>query len=264
MQKDDLNTIKFAAITCLICSMALAGVQGVLDSKQKDNKRIDEQINVLKALSPDFDPDGKELSADDRDLYFVQGKVPKVWIPRYFENFVTKSEVMLPDEVKSLLYVLKKDGQVRAYAFPAEGKGLWSTVHSFVGLEPDLATVRGVTFFDHAETPGLGGEVSMPWFQRNFRGKILWKDDKPVNLVVTKGKAEPGNPHAVDGMSGATITGNGVQKLVNKTFRAYNETVFSAKRDGTEAPELPAEMSAPVQAPAETPAPVTNAGYEFI
>src|SRR5690606_9435029 len=126
------------------------------------------------------------------------------------------------------------DGQVRAYAFPAEGKGLWSTVHSFVGLEHDLATVRGITFFDHGETPGLGGEVSMPWFQRNFRGKILWKDHQPVNLVVTKGKAEPGNSHAVDGMSGATITGNGVQKLVNKTFRAYNETVFSAKRDGTE------------------------------
>jgi len=201
MQKDDLKTIKFAAIVCLICSMALAGVQGTLDGKQKENKRIDAQINVLKALSPDFDPDGKPLSAEDRDLYFVDGKVPKAWISRYFDNFVEKKEVELPEGVKGDLYILRRDKQVVAYAFPAEGKGLWSTVHSYIGLEPDLATLRGVTFFDHGETPGLGGECSKPWFQKNFRGKLLWENGEPVTFLVAKGKADPGSASAVDGMS---------------------------------------------------------------
>jgi Na+-transporting NADH:ubiquinone oxidoreductase subunit C len=246
MQKDDLNTIKFAVIVCLVCSMSLAGVQAVLGGKQKENKRIDQQVNVLKALFPDFDPDGNALDPEKQDLYFTQGKVPKEWISRYFNDFVTQQDVELPEGHSSVLYTLTKDGAVQAYAFPAEGKGLWSTVHSYVGLEPDLATVRGVTFFDHGETPGLGGECSKPWFQRNFRGKVLWSKEGPVNLQVAKGKAEAGNLHQVDGMSGATITGNGIQRLVNKTFQAYEETVFAAKRSGEES--RPVETSSPVHA----------------
>jgi Na+-transporting NADH:ubiquinone oxidoreductase subunit C len=265
MQKDDLKTIKFAAIVCLICSMALAGVQGTLDGKQKENKRIDAQINVLKALSPDFDPDGKPLSAEDRDLYFVDGKVPKAWISRYFDNFVEKKEVELPEGVKGDLYILRRDKQVVAYAFPAEGKGLWSTVHSYIGLEPDLATLRGVTFFDHGETPGLGGECSKPWFQKNFRGKLLWENGEPVTFLVAKGKADPGSASAVDGMSGATITGNGIQKFVNQTFRAYNETVFTAKRSGTEAaPEAPAPAPSAAEPATEAPAPAPRDPRHFI
>ncbi len=241
MQKDDLNTIKFAVIVCLVCSMSLAGVQGMLRGRQQENKRIDQQVNVLKALFPDFDPDGNALTPEQQDLYFTQGKVPKEWIPRYFQGFVTQEEVQLPEGEGGILYTLAKDGKTVAFAFPAEGKGLWSTVHGYIGLEPDLATVRGVTFFDHGETPGLGGECSKPWFQRNFRGKILWDEaNGPVNLVVAKGKAEAGSLHQVDGMSGATITGNGIQRFVNKTFRAYNETVFTPARAG--APAEPASV----------------------
>lgn len=230
MQKDDLHTIRFAAIICLICSMALAGVQGSLRGIQERNKTIDGQINVLKALNPDFTPDGSPLSEADQELYFLQGKVPKNLISTYFEKYVTKQEVTMEDGSKRDLYVLKKDDKVISYAFPAQGKGLWSTVHSYVGLQADLATIRGITFFDHGETPGLGGECSKPWFQKNFRGKKLWQDGEPVKLVIAKGSADPETLHNVDGMSGATITGNGIQKFVNKTFQAYNEAVFQDKR----------------------------------
>lgn len=234
MQKDEINTIKFAAIICLACSMALAGVQGTLRSKQETNKRIDKQINVLKALNPSFDPQGNELSEEDRDLYFVQGKVPREWIPQYFDNFVTTTDVELTDGESSILYELSKDDQLVSVAFPAEGKGLWSTVHSYVGLQPDLATIRGITFFDHGETPGLGGECSKPWFQRNFQGKRLWDNGQPVKLEVAKGSADPETPYNVDGMSGATITGNGIEKFVNQTFQQYNEAVFESKRAAEE------------------------------
>ncbi|MGA0369883.1 MAG: FMN-binding protein, partial [Kiritimatiellia bacterium] len=224
------HTIRFAAIICLICSMALAGVQGSLRSIQQRNKTIDGQINVLKALSPDFAPDGTPLTEEQIDLWFIQGKVPKNLIPEYFENFVTEQEVTLEDGVQSKLYTLHKEDQVVSYAFPAQGKGLWSTVHSYVGLESDLATIRGITFFDHGETPGLGGECSKPWFQENFRGKKLWEDGEPVKFSIAKGNADPETPYNVDGMSGATITGNGIQKFLNKTFAAYNEALFSEKR----------------------------------
>lgn len=234
MQKDDVNTIKFAAIICLVCSMALAGVQGTLRNKQETNKQIDQQINVLKALNPSFDPEGNELEADTRDLWFVQGKVPKEMIPLYFENYVETSDVTLADGSESKLYELKKEDALVSVAFPAEGKGLWSTVHSYVGLEPDLATIRGITFFDHGETPGLGGECSKPWFQRNFQGKKLWDDGVPVKLEIAKGTADPVTDYNVDGMSGATITGNGIEKFVNATFNLYNESLFAERRTGGE------------------------------
>lgn len=230
MQKDDIHTIRFALIICLICSMALAGVQGSLRGIQERNKTIDGQINVLKALSPDFAPDGTVLTDEQITEYFINGKVPKNLIPAYFEKYVSESEVEMANGTKRKLYTLKKDGEIVSYAFPAEGKGLWSTVHSYVGLQSDLATIRGITFFDHGETPGLGGEVSKPWFQENFRGKVLWQDGEPVKLTVAKGRADPETLHNVDGMSGATITGNGVQKFLNKTFQEYNEAVFSEKR----------------------------------
>lgn len=232
MQKDEIRTIRFAAIVCLVCSITLAGVQGALRGKQRYNKRIDEQINVLKALAPDFSPDGAELTDERRDEYFTVGKVPKEWISKYFDQYIEKTEVELPKGKTGTLYTLKNpEGEVASYGFPAEGKGLWSTVHSYVGLQPDLATIRGITFFDHGETPGLGGECSKPWFQRNFEGKKLWRDGQPVKLEVAKGDAPEPEPRTmVDGMSGATITGNGIERFVNDTFRAYNQAVFQEKR----------------------------------
>ena len=234
MQKDDIQTIQFAAITCLVCSLALAGVRTVLLPRQQENIRIDRQTNILKALSPDFDPDGNPLTAQERDRFFTEGRVNKAWIPLYFDRFVTSEIVELPEGATGELFTLTRDGNVVAYAFPAEGKGLWSTVHSFVGLEADLATIRGVTFFDHQETPGLGGEASKPWFQRNFQGQRLWRDGEPVTLRVVKGGADPGSDTEVDGMSGATITGNGIQRFVNNVFRAYDEAVFQNLRGSTE------------------------------
>lgn len=233
MQKDDIHTIRFAAIVCLACSLSLAGVRTVLLPRQQENARIDRQVNVLKALFPDFDPQGNPLDLEQRDLLFTQGRIirsNREWITQYFENFVTTEDVTLPDGTQSNLFVLSRDGQPVAFAFPAEGKGLWSTVHSFVGLEADLATIRGVTFFDHGETPGLGGECSQPWFQRNFRGQRLWRDGEPVTLRVVKGGADPNSDTEVDGMSGATITGNGIQRFVNSTFRAFDEAVFQSMR----------------------------------
>lgn len=230
MQKDEVHTIKFAAIVCLVCSLSLAGVRTALHPIQVRNREIDNQVNVLKALFPDFDPEGNALTLEERDRLFTQGRVPRAWIPIYFDQFVTVEPVTLPNGSEGRLYTLRRDGEAIAFAFPAAGKGLWSTVNSFVGLEADLATIRGITFYDHGETPGLGGECSKPWFQRNFRGQKLWKDGEPVTLEVVKGRADPNSRTQVDGMSGATITGNGIQRFVNNVFRAYNEAVFNQLR----------------------------------
>ena len=123
-----------------------------------------------------------------------------------------------------------------AYAFPIVGKGLWSTLYGYFALEGDLNTVRGITFYKHGETPGLGGEISKPWFQENFAGKRILDDDGSlVSVSVVKGFAadqysDPGDlEHHVDGISGATITARGVSAMVKEALEQY-EPYFSSIR----------------------------------
>jgi Na+-transporting NADH:ubiquinone oxidoreductase subunit C len=94
------------------------------------------------------------------------------------------------------------------------GKGLWSTLYGFLSVEADKATVRGITFYKHAETPGLGGEVDNANWKQLWHGKQAFDSDGAVALGVIKGKAPAEDPHAVDGLSGATITSNGVDDMV--------------------------------------------------
>ena len=133
------------------------------------------------------------------------------------------------------LYVWKEGGEVKKYAFPISGKGLWSTIKGYMALEHDLATIAGVTFYEHGETPGLGAEVENDWFQNNFKGKKLLVDGKRVPFEVVKGKVKDrypqGSDHAVDGISGATLTGNGVMKFLNAGMDRY-EPYFTGLRKG--------------------------------
>ena len=97
------------------------------------------------------------------------------------------------------------------------GKGLWSTMYGYVALERDGSTVRGVTFYEHGETAGLGGEVSNPIWNAKWVGKETTGPEGEILFRVARGAVEPGSPgeeHAVDGLSGATLTSNGVTYLI--------------------------------------------------
>ena len=123
------------------------------------------------------------------------------------------------------LYLWTEDGEVTRYAFPISGYGLWSTIYGYMALERDLATIIGVTFFKHNETPGLGGECSEPWFMEQFAEKRVHDGSAPHTFEVVKGgvaaKYPEGNDHAVDGISAATITSNGIQSFINGDLALY-------------------------------------------
>ncbi len=99
---------------------------------------------------------------------------------------------------------------------PVEGYGLWSTLYGFIALEADLTTIRGITFYQHGETPGLGGEVDNPNWKRKWVGRKAFGPEGEVKIHVVKGLAGPPSedPYEVDGLSGATITSRGVSHLV--------------------------------------------------
>lgn len=117
----------------------------------------------------------------------------------------------------SHVYVVKnkKKGTVDRYVFPVKGKGLWSTLFGYLAVNSSFERIEGLTFYQHAETPGLGGEVDNPNWKKMWEGlQIYTESGELADQYVTKGPAPEDNPHAVDGLSGATITSKGVSSLV--------------------------------------------------
>lgn len=100
---------------------------------------------------------------------------------------------------------------------PIKGYGLWSTLYGFIALEGDLNTVAGIGFYEHAETPGLGGEVDNPLWKAKWEGKKVFDDEGKTALKVIKGPVDSkraGSEYQIDGLSGATLTSRGVSQLI--------------------------------------------------
>lgn len=228
--RGDSFVIIYAAVVCLVCSLMLSAAASILKKPQEYNVEIDRKTNVLKAFGvPVRDESGARIKAAAVEQYFTD-HISEITI-----DAATGQAVAGPAEAREPLplYVWKEDGRVTKYAFPISGKGLWSTIYGYLALEGDLATIAGVTFYRHGETPGLGGECETDWFQSNFRGKTVFADGARVRFEVVKGKVADkypqGSDHAVDGISGATITGNGITRFMNAALDKY-ESYFKLQR----------------------------------
>ena len=197
--REDNKTLLFAAIVCVTCSLLLSGTAAGLRSRQQANEAFDVKRNIVKAF-------GIDISAMDRPT-----------IEATYEKHVAAQKAG-----ELALFTWTEDGADKAskYAFPISGKGLWSMLYGYLSLEADLETIAGISFYKHGETPGLGAEIEKKWFQEQFTGKKLYEAGKALDFVVAKPGAAKGD-HAVDGISGATLTGKGVQALLRKDAAAY-------------------------------------------
>lgn len=224
--KGDGFVIVFATAVCVVCSLLLSATASTLKAKQDFNVELDRKVNVLKAFGVAVqDESGRRISADEVARYFtdhIRDIVLDAATGQPIDG-VTSGQVdakELRDHTKLPLYLWTENGEVTKYAFPTSGKGLWSTIYGYLALEKDLATIAGVTFYRHGETPGLGGEVEKDWFQANFRGKKVFEGGERLRFEVVKGDAGDSD-HAVDGISGATLTGKGVTRFVNRDLDLY-------------------------------------------
>ena len=120
------------------------------------------------------------------------------------------------------IYKRVSNNVTQGYSIPISGKGLWGTMFGYFSIESDGATAKGITFYAHKETPGLGGEEDKAWFQNNFIGKkfINEKGDL-IGIKVVKGKADPSSDYEVDGISGATITSKGLESFLVEDLKKY-------------------------------------------
>lgn len=116
------------------------------------------------------------------------------------------------------VFVLRNSDELEKIVLPISGYGLWSTLYGFVALEGDANTIEGLGFYQHAETPGLGGEVDNPSWKAQWRGKVIYDDDMTdPQIKLVKGGVGPdtkNKEHKVDALSGATLTSRGVENLV--------------------------------------------------
>jgi Na+-transporting NADH:ubiquinone oxidoreductase subunit C len=116
------------------------------------------------------------------------------------------------------VYFVKNGNTLQKIILPIYGKGLWSTLYGFLALNSDAKTIAGITFYQQGETPGLGGEITNPRWQKLWQGKLAFKTNGKVAISVIKGVVRPNAPEAiyqVDGLSGATLTSRGVNNLVH-------------------------------------------------
>ena len=239
MRKEDLRVILFALVVCIVCSLVLSVVSSLLREQQAVQVELDRQLNVLKAFgAPVLHEEGTRLGAKEVDKIFGD-KISEIYIEKATGEVVKNPdpEQLRKDakerthQTRSLLplYIWKENGTPTKYAFPIAGMGLWSIVNGYMALDRDLSTIIGVTFYKHGETPGLGGEVSADWFQNQFAGKKVYENGSLLDLEVVKGKAPAGSDHQVDGISGATMTGKGLNLFMNRDI-AYYEKYFSRIR----------------------------------
>jgi len=245
-QRDSLGyTLGVAAVLCVVCSLAVSTAAVSLRGRQEANVKLDQQKNILDATGlaiGEYGVQANELSAseidklnayisatlvdlqtgedDDSDAARLEkynlveeAANPDTSVP--IENPVfNPGEPRRPKEMK--VYLVKKPGteKILQVVLPVYGKGLWGTLYGYLALKSDLETIQGLTFYQHKETPGLGGEVDNPRWKAMWDGRKLYDPSGQPAAMVFKGPAPKTDEYAVDGLSGATITSRGVTNLI--------------------------------------------------
>jgi Na+-transporting NADH:ubiquinone oxidoreductase subunit C len=227
----------FATGVCMFFSVFVSAAAVGFKDMQEANKLIDRQAKVLSVAG--LVRDDEEVSPAEIGERFEANIVPRVvelTSGAYAEDIAasgfdqrkaakdpaTSAQAPANDAKvlrvpkHGLVYEVMDRGEVSKLIIPVEGKGLWSTLYGFVALEADTRTVAGITFYEHAETPGLGGEVDNPSWKALWKGRKALDEQWKPTIAVIKGAAGPASedPYRVDGLSGATITSRGVGGLV--------------------------------------------------
>lgn len=219
---------------CLVCSVVVSTAAVVLKPAQQANKTLDMKRNILMAaglLDPALSVEEQFEQVETRlvsldEGRFVEGVDPASFDQREAAKDPAQSRAIPGDadpaklvrrEDQALVYLVRdQQGGLDKIILPIRGYGLWSTLHGFMALESDGNTVAGLGFYEHAETPGLGGEVDNPNWKAIWPGKQVYQGEQ-VAIQVLKAAVPAGSPDAqwqVDGLSGATLTTKGVDNLV--------------------------------------------------
>lgn len=251
-KESPVNVIILAVSLCVVCSLVVSAAAIGLRSVQKENISLDRKKNILsvtgftdlggrddilKTFEDRFTVQiidletgkpaaeeaaaamreaGKEVESAEEALTAYD----QVWASKSKKDAVADKVPADQDRVQikfrekfSHVYILRSEsGEVERYVFPVRGYGLWSMMKGYLAVKPDLQTVAGLTFYEHAETPGLGGEIKSERFKSQWPGKKIYSEGGDVAIQVVK--AAPKDEYSIDALTGATITSNGVSYMM--------------------------------------------------
>lgn len=251
--KDSVGgTITVVVLLSLVCSIIVSGAAVALKSKQDEQKALDVQRNILTVAglmkednaqvikdtySKFIEPRLVDLNSGD----YVQASLEQIekFDPKNAVKDSTQSQAIAPEADRAgikvranqaRVYLVKDEqGNVSQVVVPMYGRGLWSTIYGFVSVAPDANTLKGITYYDQGETAGLGGEIANPRWQKQFINKKLYDEQGNLKFKVYKGSSANDPEHGVDGLSGATLTSNGVQGSFDYWFSQNGFGPFLAK-----------------------------------
>ncbi len=233
------RTLVVALLVCLVCSVFVAGAAVALRPTQLENRQLDKQRSILAIAGlGEAGMSGNQVKTLYKDRIVAKlvnletGEYSDEFDPNTFDPLVAAKDPALSQSLSgdediasikrrerySVVYIVEENGELDKLIIPVRGYGLWSTLYGFMAVQSDLNTVAGLGFYQHGETPGLGGEVDNPKWRSQWQGKELFNDDGKLAIQVVKGGVDPQSPradHQVDALAGATLTSNGVNNLLH-------------------------------------------------
>jgi len=229
----DTNSNKYTFLFAIVMVTIIAGLLSytatTLKPLQQKNIRAEKMQNILSAI-------GVDVSRESADAGF--DKYIKQQLALKKDGTVDENskafELSLKKEIKKdsinqrlPLYIAEKEGKT-FYVIPLYGAGLWDAIWGYIALDSDKNTIVGANFDHKGETPGLGAEITTDWFEEQFVGKTLLEDleagfaiDNFISVKAVKGGAKAEDLHGVDGISGGTITSDGISDMLQERLARY-------------------------------------------
>jgi len=232
MPNDSIQkTFIVAFALCLVCSVIVSVAATALKPMQQKNRLVDLQKNILSVAGLT-----DETQTIEERFEKVEAKIVNLETGEYTDEIDPASydqrqaakdpalsiDLSSDQDIASIgrrakygkVYIMKDGDQLSKVIIPVKGYGLWSTMHGFIALKSDGRTIDDVTFYEHNETPGLGGEIQNRAWQQLWSGKNVTDENGEPSFTVVKGKAAQDSQYDVDGLAGATLTSVGVMNLV--------------------------------------------------
>jgi len=230
--------LSFAVGLCAVCALVVSTLSVALHDRQEANRRMLGQGRQILSVAGLIGA-GDELSREDiaeklfreldpRIVDLASGAVVSDVDALAFDQAAASEDPATSREVEenpagvqrvprlAKIFVRRGGEGDETYVLPIEGQGLWGIMRGFLAVDGDGRTIRGITFYEHSETPGYGAEVDTPEWKASWPGRLAYDDDGIPKIAVAKGTVGPPerDPYRVDGMSGSTLTGDAVTHLV--------------------------------------------------
>ncbi len=232
----------FVFIMTAAVALLLTGMYTMWKDQSKINESIFNKRAILAAIN-DHLGEGKDADKipDEEVVSIFDGRVEQIAIDMNGNSLEEKDivaagykggrpedidmakEKKKPEAQRILPLYIFDTGKEKFYITSVRGNGLWDEIWGNIALKDDMNTIVGASFDHKGETPGLGAEIKdNPQFSRQFKEKKIYSStDEYQSVKVAKGKAKKGNVHGVDGISGATVTCDGVSEMLQRGIKYY-------------------------------------------